>query len=328
VAKILVVDDNPLARKLVVSLLSHDGHITLEAHDGCDGLEVARAERPQLVISDILMPSMDGYEFVRELRADPRLCGTPVIFHTANFHEREAIALANTYGIARVLVKPCAAAALLEAVEQVLAGISESEVAAPGENIDRQQFMALGAANARYSAFAELNVKLASEHDPAILLDRVCAGARSLFGARYAVVAARDPANECGLLFASCGVDLAGCAPAAPDIDAGYLGRMLRDRLPWRVLNATSQGMDSGLPRSYPPAEAFLAVPVLTGAETVGWICLADKIGAPGFDVADEQLLVVLAEIFGRLFEQGRLYRGLERQVTQLNAQLDRRSAE
>jgi CheY-like chemotaxis protein len=134
VAKILVVDDNATNRKLVVAALSYDGHVTLEAHDGVDGLELARAERPQLVISDILMPSMDGYIFVRQLRSDGDLRRTPVIFHTAHYHEREARNLAEACHVSRVLLKPCPAEDLLQAVEQVLAGILES---IPSEMVGR-----------------------------------------------------------------------------------------------------------------------------------------------------------------------------------------------
>ena len=72
-ARILVVDDNASNRKLLATLLSHEGHQIIEARDGLDGLEAARAAHPDLVISDILMPSMDGFEFVRLLRADPQL---------------------------------------------------------------------------------------------------------------------------------------------------------------------------------------------------------------------------------------------------------------
>jgi CheY-like chemotaxis protein len=64
-AKILVVDDNASNRKLLVALLGHEGHWMIEASDGADGLEAARAQSPDLVISDILMPTMDGFEFVR-----------------------------------------------------------------------------------------------------------------------------------------------------------------------------------------------------------------------------------------------------------------------
>src|SRR5215472_12656319 len=93
-AKILVVDDNPGNRKLVVALLGHEGHRMIEARDGVDGLTAARAEIPDLVISDILMPSMDGFEFVKRLRADPGLSDVAVIFYTAHYHEAEARNLA------------------------------------------------------------------------------------------------------------------------------------------------------------------------------------------------------------------------------------------
>jgi CheY-like chemotaxis protein len=105
-AKILVVDDNVSNRKLVLALLRYEGHDTAEAVDGGDGLAAARVCRPDLVISDILMPSMDGYEFVRQLRADPDLASTSVIFYTAHYHELEAYKLAEACSVARVLVKP------------------------------------------------------------------------------------------------------------------------------------------------------------------------------------------------------------------------------
>src|ERR1700752_20738 len=117
-AKILVIDDYAPSRKVAVPVLSHDGHVTVEASDGLDGLTVARDERPQLVISDIVMPLMDGYEFVRRLRADPQLCATPVIFYTAHYHEREAHKLAADCHVPRVLVKPCSPKDMLHAVDQ------------------------------------------------------------------------------------------------------------------------------------------------------------------------------------------------------------------
>ena len=76
---ILVVDDNAPNRKALFALLQHEGYTPVEATDGADGLRVAELNRPQLIISDILMPSMDGYEFVRQLRSNPALAQTAVI---------------------------------------------------------------------------------------------------------------------------------------------------------------------------------------------------------------------------------------------------------
>src|ERR1043165_843820 len=70
-ARILVVDDRALNREYLVTLLTSAGHTVEEAGDGRDALARVRATLPDLVISDILMPAMDGYEFVRQIRSDP-----------------------------------------------------------------------------------------------------------------------------------------------------------------------------------------------------------------------------------------------------------------
>ena len=82
-ATVLVVDDIAANRELIVTLLAYQGHETIEAADGAEALTLVRAQRPALVISDILMPTMDGYELLRQLRSDPDLRNTPVIFYTA-----------------------------------------------------------------------------------------------------------------------------------------------------------------------------------------------------------------------------------------------------
>ena len=65
-ATILIVDDLSANRDVLVTLLRYQGHRLLEAADGRDGLAAARAEHPDLVITDVLMPMMDGFEFVRQ----------------------------------------------------------------------------------------------------------------------------------------------------------------------------------------------------------------------------------------------------------------------
>src|SRR5581483_5462278 len=94
-AKTLVVDDRPVNREFITTLLGYDGHVTLEVGDGPTGLELARNERPDLIIADIVMPTMDGYEFIHQLRADKRVAHTPVIFYTASYLEEEARRLAR-----------------------------------------------------------------------------------------------------------------------------------------------------------------------------------------------------------------------------------------
>src|SRR5258708_11958983 len=104
--KILIVDDRPTNREFLTTLLGYGGHRLLEAGDGAEGLAITKAEHPDLVIADILMPTMDGYEFVRRLRCDPSVEKTTVIFYTATYHEREARTLAEACGLRHVMRQP------------------------------------------------------------------------------------------------------------------------------------------------------------------------------------------------------------------------------
>jgi two-component system, cell cycle response regulator len=83
VARILVVEDNPDNLNLMKYLLRAFGHTVLTACDGNEGLESARRELPDLILCDLQMPNIDGFELIRVLRLDPRLANRPVIAVTA-----------------------------------------------------------------------------------------------------------------------------------------------------------------------------------------------------------------------------------------------------
>ena len=82
-ATILVAEDHAPSLELMRYLLAAHGYRAIAAGDGEAALELARRERPDLVICDLQMPKLDGYEFFRQLRADPELRHTPVIAVTA-----------------------------------------------------------------------------------------------------------------------------------------------------------------------------------------------------------------------------------------------------
>jgi CheY-like chemotaxis protein len=105
-AEILVVDDNRANREALASLLEIAGHAVRKAQGARQALESAFERPPDLVISDVLMPGMDGYVLARQLRGDSRTATLPVIFYTAYFAGQDAQDLAQAHGVARVLVKP------------------------------------------------------------------------------------------------------------------------------------------------------------------------------------------------------------------------------
>ena len=119
-ATILIVDDHVLNRQFLMVLLGYSGHSLIEAADGAEGLHLACARQPDLVIADILMPHMDGYEFVTRLRAIPSIAETPVIFYTAAYHEREASLMALACGVQWILPKPSDPDLILKTVHEAL----------------------------------------------------------------------------------------------------------------------------------------------------------------------------------------------------------------
>lgn len=117
---ILIADTNAADRSAYIALLGNYGHRILEAVNGAEALEMARAELPDLIITDIIMPSMDGFTLVRRLRAEPLLAKVPVIFHTADYDNSEIHRLARGSGVQHILRKPSEPHEILRAVNDSL----------------------------------------------------------------------------------------------------------------------------------------------------------------------------------------------------------------
>lgn len=98
---IMVVDDSLTVRKITSRLLLREGYQVLQAKDGVDALEQLVDERPDVILSDVEMPRMDGFDFVRNLRGDEKLRDIPVIMitsRTAEKHRNYALEIgANHY---------------------------------------------------------------------------------------------------------------------------------------------------------------------------------------------------------------------------------------
>lgn len=117
--RVLVVDDEDAGRAYLRALLVANGYDVDEARDGAEALGVARARRPDVVISDILMPVMDGYRLCMELRRDEELHNIPLIFYTASYTDPADRDLADNMGADRFVLKPAEPSVLLEAIQQV-----------------------------------------------------------------------------------------------------------------------------------------------------------------------------------------------------------------
>lgn len=119
-ARIVVVDDSATSRLLIVTLLGYAGHEVFEAGDGEQGLAIALARRPDLLITDIVMPGIGGAELVRRLHADPALAHVPALFYTASDHWDDAWALAQSCGVTAVIRKPAEPQLIFDTVAAAL----------------------------------------------------------------------------------------------------------------------------------------------------------------------------------------------------------------
>jgi len=116
VARILVVDDSAVVRRVLAFMLEKGGHDVSFAQNGEEGLAAVRAARPDLVLSDLEMPVMDGITFAQQVRLDPDIGGVPIIMLTA----RADVDPGGEVRIDAFATKPPRSDEVLQLVSQVL----------------------------------------------------------------------------------------------------------------------------------------------------------------------------------------------------------------
>ncbi|HEY8252972.1 MAG TPA: EAL domain-containing protein [Burkholderiales bacterium] len=287
-ATILVADDNRANREALAALLETAGHHVVRAIDGREALERAQEARPELVISDVLMPMMDGYELARRLKADPVTATAALIFYTAYFAGQDAQALAQAHGVSRVLLKPSENAEILRQVDAALASRNEAPAEILGD-LDQEHLRVMvdkllektGALEAQQRRIERLNRTLevlsavnaliARAGDRQALLDEACRIAVDKGGFRLAAIGLADPLTHAIRQVAS-----AGEGSAERDLQRLKLGTR---SLIWNDAQSGS----------------FVALPLLAGGETAGILLLY----ARQRDFFDEEEMRLLHELAG-----------------------------
>jgi len=118
---VLVVDDEAHIRRIVEINLKRLGCRVTLAADGVEALERVAADRPDLVVLDVMMPRMDGFETLRRLKGDPETSAIPVMMLTARSQDQDLFE-GQRAGAVLYLTKPFSPQALLEGVQQALSG--------------------------------------------------------------------------------------------------------------------------------------------------------------------------------------------------------------
>jgi class 3 adenylate cyclase len=114
--RILIIEDDPVIRQSLALCLKNEGYIVREAADGRTGLELARAEPPDLIICDVVMPEMDGFAVVSTLRSSPQLRSIPFVFLTSR-DERADVRRGMNLGADDYLTKPFTRDEVVETVK-------------------------------------------------------------------------------------------------------------------------------------------------------------------------------------------------------------------
>jgi DNA-binding response OmpR family regulator len=117
-AKVLIIDDEPQVRRLIRQMLTRAGHDVAEASDGAEGLASVRADLPDIIITDIMMPNKEGIETIRDVRREaPEL---PILVISGNPGSDLYMQMARMLGAHAALAKPFRSSELLRAVDDLL----------------------------------------------------------------------------------------------------------------------------------------------------------------------------------------------------------------
>jgi CheY-like chemotaxis protein len=130
-AQILIIDDDELFRSMLSATLVHFGHSVLEAGNGTEGLRICQRTRPDLIITDLVMPEMEGFEVVMNLRKHDACAKILVMSGGVRGKTVEFLEIAIRLGASGMLAKPFSTDALISAIEALLPpGKTSSELSA------------------------------------------------------------------------------------------------------------------------------------------------------------------------------------------------------
>ena len=319
---ILTIDDRPINRQFLVSLLGYGGHTVLEAAGGEEGLEIVRKSHPDLVIADIKMPKMDGYQFVDRLRQEDGIAATPVIFYTASYHEGEARGVAESYGVVDIITKPSEPEAILKKVNKAL-GISGPLFPARSVQIDaaeHHELEVLQTTGLKLSALVELGMEFGSDRDPKRLLSRFCSTARHIIGGRKSMLGIlSDDGDELRYFLINGLRDGHPVVQEHPPLHHSVLETIVKTKKAVRINHAEADTHLEQLSPYNSPIRSFLGVPLMSATEVYGWLVLLEKQDDGDFSAEDERMATTLAAQAAIAYENALLSERLQRNAEELD---------
>jgi len=119
--RILIVDDSPTQINVLSRILARQGYEVISAADGTQGVDMASSEKPDLILMDVVMPNLNGFQATRQITKNPATSHIPVIMLTSKDQETDRV-WAERQGASDYLTKPPVEAELLEKIKSLLTG--------------------------------------------------------------------------------------------------------------------------------------------------------------------------------------------------------------
>jgi signal transduction histidine kinase/DNA-binding NarL/FixJ family response regulator len=332
---ILVAEDDPEARELLTLLLG-SGYEVWQAADGVEAFDILRREAPDLLITDIVMPNMDGYELVRRVRQDERIARLPVIFCSASYHEREVREMARSLGVVNTLAKPYDMNVVRDVVAAAIASKAASLPNVSSHAMSADAVACVRGAQERLNAMVAFSRHLFSENDAAGI-------------ARCASHAARE------ILLAQCAQVYLGEKQSAGEscIASGLPHAELRELLASQMYRQLRTVVEEGGSAMFPMSSvevggagdwrsgdfvSMLGVPISSSTRTYGYLSVINRIGLAAFTDEDLGIARAIAAQVAMAYENAVRRRELEaevarrsemeREVRRLNSALEARVKE
>jgi signal transduction histidine kinase/CheY-like chemotaxis protein len=333
---ILVAEDDPEARELLILLLG-GGYQVLQAADGLEAFDIISRESPDLLITDIVMPRMDGYELVRRVRQDERLAKIPVIFCSASYHEREVREMARSLGVLNTLAKPYDYDVVRDVVAAALASRVPAIPARRPDSISHDALACQRGAQERLSAMVAFSRHLFAEEDSRGIARCASHAAREILLAQCAqvFVGERGQVEE---FFTESGLG----EPQVQRLLSSQMYRQLRGVLEeggsaMFPMSETESTLET-LEREPGDFVSMLGVPITAASRTYGYLCVLNRIGMAAFTDEDLGIARAIAAQVAMAYENARRRRELEseiarrsemeHEVRRLNQQLEARVRE
>ncbi len=327
------MDDRPANREYLVTLLGYGGHRLFEAPDGEVALALAQAERPDLIIADIIMPAMDGYELARQIRADPGIAETQIIFFTSSFLVDETRRLANACGVNHIITKPAEPQTILDTVGAALRTTQVLPALPVPEEFHRDHMRILTDTLAKrveeleqeiaqrkqrereIEAIAAVSVALRTANTQAQMLPIILDQVAALVNAGGAALAMRHPASD-ELEIALAQGEMDGLAGLLLPAGAGVGGQALATGQPYTTDDITAdphwyQQNWTGLARS------AACVPLITSQHVLGVLWAVRTLP---FTAVEVRVLSAIAGIAASAIQRAGLYEQTEQRLQRLAA--------